>query len=195
MTGRFKNTKLLVYNKLSMIERLFQKKNTAQTFWNWFSKNKEIYFYLEKNLEALFSKLKTELEKIHPDLVFEFSPLLQDGTREFVISADGIKSISPVVIDLVKQAPKLKNWKIVQIFDQKSIIPNSPWRQLLFCRCEISHQPSLPRFCISDMPAQKFTSYNMLDISFYFSISVLNTLNNSRSLFSRSAKFSKNSFS
>jgi len=36
---------------------------------------------------SVLSKLKTKLEKIHPDLVFEFSPIFEDGTREFVISA------------------------------------------------------------------------------------------------------------
>lgn len=96
-----------------MLERLFTTKNKEQTFWNWFSKNEDLYFHFEKNQEVLFSKLKAELEKIHPDLVFEFSPIFEDGTREFIISADGIKSVFPVVTDLVKQAPTLTNWKII----------------------------------------------------------------------------------
>ena len=96
-----------------MLERLFTTKNKEQTFWNWFSKNEELYFHFEKNQEVLFSKLKTELEKIHPDLVFEFSPIFENGIREFVISADDIKSIFPIVVDLVKQAPTFKNWKVI----------------------------------------------------------------------------------
>lgn len=96
-----------------MLEWLFTTKNKAQNFWNWFSKNEELYFHFEKNQEILFFKLKTELEKIHPDLVFEFSPIFENGIREFVISADGIKSIFPIVIDLVKQAPTFKNWKVI----------------------------------------------------------------------------------
>jgi len=96
-----------------MLERLFTKKSKEQTFWDWFSKNAELYFYFEKNQAVLFSKLKAELEKIHPDLVFEFSPVFKDGTRELIISADGIKSVFSVVADLVKQAPIFKNWKVI----------------------------------------------------------------------------------
>lgn len=92
---------------------LFKRKNEIQTFWDWFSKNTDSYFHLEKNQDVLFFKLKEALKKIHPDLVFEFSPIFENGTREFVISADGIKNIFPVVTDIVKQAPTLNNWKIV----------------------------------------------------------------------------------
>lgn len=96
-----------------MLQRFYTKKSKEQTFWNWFAKNADSYFHFEENQDALFAKLKAELSKIHPDLVFEFSPIFEDGTREFVISADGIKSVFPVVSDLVKQAPPLKNWKII----------------------------------------------------------------------------------
>jgi hypothetical protein len=96
-----------------MIQRFFQKKNKAQIFWDWFIKNEDAYFCFEKNQDALFTKLKVELEKINLNIVFEFSPILKDGTREFVISADGVKSTFPIVADLVKQAPSLKRWKII----------------------------------------------------------------------------------
>jgi len=96
-----------------MLKSLFKKKNDKETFWDWFSENTDTYFHFESNQDALFPILKAKLEKIHPDLTFEFSPIFEDGTREFVISADGIKSIFPIVIDLVKQAPILKNWKII----------------------------------------------------------------------------------
>jgi len=95
------------------IQNFHLKKNKEQVFWDWFSKNADIYFYFERNQDVYFSKLKTKLSKVHPDLVFEFSPILEDGTREFVVSADGIESVFPIVIKLVEQAPILKNWKIV----------------------------------------------------------------------------------
>jgi hypothetical protein len=58
-------------------------------------------------------QLKEKLEKIHPDLVFEFSTISKQGIREFVISADGIESAFPFVNDLVSSAPQLKNWKVI----------------------------------------------------------------------------------
>lgn len=96
-----------------MFERLLKKKSSNETFWEWFSKNADVYFHFEKDQNALFFRLKSELEKIHLDLTFQFSPIFEDGTRELVISADGIKSIFPVVTNLIQQASTLKNWKIV----------------------------------------------------------------------------------
>lgn len=114
-----------------MIERIFQKKNKEQTFWDWFSKNADTYFHFEKNQEYLFYQLKVALEKIHPDLVFEFSRIFEDGTREFVISADGIKSVFPVVAHLVKQAPTLKNWKIVAFRPPRTHITHIHYQDLV----------------------------------------------------------------
>jgi hypothetical protein len=96
-----------------MISRFFTKHNKQAYFWNWFLKNADNYFHFEQNQNILFTKLKLELEKINPNLTFEFSPILKDHTREFIISADGIKSIFPIVQDLVKQAPDLTKWKVI----------------------------------------------------------------------------------
>lgn len=96
-----------------MLERLFKKKKPEDAFWDWFSKKADLYFHFERNQDVLFSKLKAELEKIHPDITFQFSPIFEDGIRELIISADGIKSVFPIVIDLVREAPILQNWKII----------------------------------------------------------------------------------
>src|ERR1700733_14635278 len=84
-----------------------------ERFWNWFSKNSDKYLHFENDQDHLFQELKVELEKMDSNLTFEFSPVFEDGTREFVISADGIKSSFPTVINLVDYAPALKNWKII----------------------------------------------------------------------------------
>ena len=96
-----------------MFDKLFSKKSIQDAFWVWFKKNSDAYFHFERNQDFLFHNLKSELNKIHSDLVFEFSPILQDGKREFVISADGIKSIFPVVETLTAKAPSLDKWHIV----------------------------------------------------------------------------------
>jgi hypothetical protein len=96
-----------------MFDKLFSKKNIQDAFWDWFKKNSDVIFHFERNQDFLFHNLKSELNKIHSDLVFEFSPILQDGKREFVISADGIKNVFPIVKDLVSKAPSLDKWHIV----------------------------------------------------------------------------------
>jgi hypothetical protein len=72
-----------------------------EKFRNWFSRNSESYLHFEKDQDNLFKNLKSELDKIDANLVFEFSPFFIDGTREFVLSADGIKNSFPVVTSLV----------------------------------------------------------------------------------------------
>jgi hypothetical protein len=84
-----------------------------ERFWNWFSNNSDRYCHFENDRDRLFLTLKTELGKINPNLVFEFSNKLEDGSREFVISADGVKRSFPAVMNLVNQAPELRNWKII----------------------------------------------------------------------------------
>lgn len=96
-----------------MLKGLFKNKSKEDIFWDWFSQNSKVYFHFENDQNKLFAQLKVQLEKVHPDLVFEFSPIFNDGTREFVISADGIKSVFPIVTDLVNKAPALKNWKVI----------------------------------------------------------------------------------
>jgi len=96
-----------------MFDKLFSKMDANQLFWDWFSKNSEKLYSFEQNQDFLFHRLKDELNKIDPNLVFEFSPVLDNGKREFVISADGIKSSFDSVKDLTKNAPKLLRWDIV----------------------------------------------------------------------------------
>ena len=96
-----------------MLERLFIMKSKQERFWLWFSRNANSFLHLEKNQDKLFSDLKRALKKIHPNLVFEFSTIFENGTRELIISADGIESLFPIVTDLVNQAPELRNWKII----------------------------------------------------------------------------------
>lgn len=96
-----------------MIFRFFAKNNKQRYFWDWFSKNADTYFHFEKNQNSLLKKLKSELEKINPCLTFEFGPIFSDNTREFIISADGIKSVFPIVQDLVQHAPSLTKWRFI----------------------------------------------------------------------------------
>ena len=54
-----------------------------------------------------------ELQTIDENLAFEFSPVLSNGKREFVITAQGTKKAFPAVTKLVNAAPSFQNWIIV----------------------------------------------------------------------------------
>jgi hypothetical protein len=96
-----------------MLNLLKRRTATAESkFWQSFQKYENALFDFERDQESLFTRLATELQRVHPDLTFEFGPKNKDGTREFVVSAGGIKSAFPSVVALVGAAPSLKCWKI-----------------------------------------------------------------------------------
>lgn len=82
--------------------------------WKWFQKNEDMIFNFEKDTENTFDKLSLALSKVDPELTFEFSPIRENGKREFVLSAGGIKKSFPSVELLFNSAPELKQWTIVK---------------------------------------------------------------------------------
>jgi hypothetical protein len=92
---------------------LFAKSDSEGHFWKWFSAHSDEYYnYPAEKQEILFDKISKELMKVNQGLTFEFGPIDSNGKRELVISADGIRSVFPSVISLVKKAPKFEKWKI-----------------------------------------------------------------------------------
>ena len=86
---------------------------TPEDFWKWFQRNEDTLFNFEKNREQTFDKIGAEMHRLNPSLTFEFGPI-EDGKREFVISADGIKEAFPQVEALYAAAPSLPRWKFVK---------------------------------------------------------------------------------
>jgi hypothetical protein len=93
-----------------MFENLF-KPNQQKDFWSWFKKHEQQYYNFENNQDALFDQLSAKLKSINEDLVFEFSPIRDNGVRELSISADGMKRSFSAVIDLIEKAPDFVNWQ------------------------------------------------------------------------------------
>jgi hypothetical protein len=89
-------------------------------FWDWFQRNSERLLHFEAEQEALFAELSAELMRVHKGLTFELGPL-QDGQREFILSADGIRKVLPVVQVLVDAAPPLPGWKILAFRQRKPL--------------------------------------------------------------------------
>lgn len=84
-------------------------------FWKWFIQHEVELFSLDLNRKAereqLFDELAGELQKVDPDIAFEFGP--NQPRREFVISAGGIKRAFPAVVSLVDVAPPLDRWQVI----------------------------------------------------------------------------------
>lgn len=90
---------------------LFQNKRPEQKFWDWFKRNQQSLFHVQRYQETLFHELSANLARIDGHLTFEFGPVT-NGKREFVISAGGIKDAFPSVIALATAAPPLERWTI-----------------------------------------------------------------------------------
>ncbi len=88
-------------------------------FWAWFQKEESKLFSFESDQEAVFSSLDKAMHRVHPDLTFEFGPI-ENGKREFVISAGGIQSAFPAVESLYRAAPALPHWKWIKFRPRRS---------------------------------------------------------------------------
>ena len=88
-------------------------RSREEAFWNWFQSNDERLYYFERDQERVFDLLQSELGKVDKNLTFEIGPI-ENGRREFIISADGIREAFPKVESLYTAAPQLARWKILK---------------------------------------------------------------------------------
>lgn len=93
-------------------------------FWRWFQANETKLFDFEADRERVFDELQRELHKVNSGLTFEFGPK-ENGIRDFVISADGIKDVFPSVIALGDAAPSLERWKVIKFRPRRNAGPVS----------------------------------------------------------------------
>jgi hypothetical protein len=91
-----------------------------KSFWQWFFVHENDLMHFEHDRESIFDALAAQLERVHPDLTFEFGPE-ENATREFIISAGGIKRAFPAVESLVAAAPELSRWKITAFIPRRPI--------------------------------------------------------------------------
>jgi len=89
------------------------KKLSTEQFWQWFTKNESMCFEFERDQDRTFHKLGKALSKYHPSLGFEFGSV-ENGKREFVISADGDREAFPAVEALFEVAPELERWTFIK---------------------------------------------------------------------------------
>lgn len=111
-TGFHCDSKLLNWNILDK-----NKSKKVDKFWNWFQDNHDEFYNLDlekmDKLELSFEKLEKELNPINNAFVFEFSPILENGKREFILSADGQREAFSDLLYLYKRSPELEKWEII----------------------------------------------------------------------------------
>lgn len=83
-------------------------------FWDWFLKNEPLFYFgteNENDREELFDKVSAKLKEFNETIVYEFSPIRKDNTKEFCISADGMKEAFDDVKRIISFAPKHNHWE------------------------------------------------------------------------------------
>jgi hypothetical protein len=97
--------------------------NPHKRFWKWFEDNANTLAAVRSAGDPILQKLNRELRKVHPGLGFEMGTG-GDGQLEFIVSANGIRSVFPMVEQLVADAPTLTNWKIIAFRQPKGEVPD-----------------------------------------------------------------------
>jgi hypothetical protein len=104
---------------LSCLTGLFRRsaprnaRNKYLEFWNWFERNSDLLFNFETNRGNIFELLSRKLNMVDENLTFEFGPV-KNNTREFILSADGMRGSFCEVENLYNQKPELEKWTIVK---------------------------------------------------------------------------------
>lgn len=111
-TGFDYDTKFLNWNILDN-----RKAEKIDEFWSWFKNNHEEFYNLDhlkmNELEKSFQKLDNHLKPLNESLTYEISPVLENGKREFVLSADGVRDAFSDLLYLFKRSPNLDNWEFI----------------------------------------------------------------------------------
>jgi len=90
-------------------------------FWKWFEDNTNSLAIVKSGNDPILQKMSRELRKVHPNLDFEMG-LSDNEQLEFIVSANGIRGIFPIVEQLVACAPTLSNWQIIAFRQPKGSV-------------------------------------------------------------------------
>ena len=95
--------------------------NTLADFWRWYEANEDELFHLDQNSNELFDRLTEAMHRVDQNLTFEFSPVLKNGSREFIISAAGNKSSFRSVEALYAASPVLPRWAFIRFRQRRDL--------------------------------------------------------------------------
>ena len=95
--------------------------SSATVFWGWFQAHEAELFDFERDQEAVFDRLTKAMGAVHKDLTFEFGPK-ENGCREFVISAGGLREAFPAVQSLYQARPKLQLFRVTAFRPRRDVI-------------------------------------------------------------------------
>ncbi|WP_299535501.1 DUF695 domain-containing protein [Ulvibacterium sp.] len=107
---------------MNFIKSLFDKKetpiNSYSDFWNWFRENEQKFYDVIRRQgnvnKVFFDKLAPKLNELKDGFWF-LAGMCSDTEAELILTADGVIKNIVFVEELVKAAPKMKNWQITAL--------------------------------------------------------------------------------
>jgi hypothetical protein len=87
-------------------------------FWGWFAANEAKIRTVSTGKEPIMGELAKQLGRVDKALRFEMS-VGDEGVREFIVSAGGVRDVIPAVEALVATAPSISGWKMISFRQRK----------------------------------------------------------------------------
>jgi hypothetical protein len=103
-----------------MLMKLFERASREERFWRWFQAQSDRLFNFEADQDRVFKELAAALHKVEKGLTFELGPV-RGSSREFIVSADGIRERFPAVRRLAAAAPSMPQWIVIPFRPPKDI--------------------------------------------------------------------------
>jgi hypothetical protein len=97
-------------------------------FWEVFQKHSEPLAAISTADHPVYDLILEQLQKIHPELYFEFSS--QPQTSELIITAEGNRALFPLVDSIVAGAPEIPGWKIFALKPKLGFPVTTRWEDL-----------------------------------------------------------------
>jgi len=92
---------------------LFKKRETVESFWNWFQENEQGFRDFQLNPAKVLEQLFDKGDKIQKGLAFELEPTMDGGTINMTISANGIINHFALVQEMIAKAPIIEGWHFI----------------------------------------------------------------------------------
>ncbi|MCW2119729.1 DUF695 domain-containing protein [Flavobacterium sp. 7A] len=113
---------------MSFFKNIFNKKEisiiTVNDFWNWFTANEKTFYAIVKNGQHtetdFFDKLSPKLEQLKAGIYY-VAGISKENIVELVFTPDGVIKNILFIEELIKVAPKLKNWKFTALKSEIAI--------------------------------------------------------------------------
>lgn len=100
-------------------------KEAIAKFWSDFQNLKSSLEHTESVNGSPCDEMLTALQKLDSNLYFEFSS--SPGEHEFIITAEGDKSLFPLVDEIICEAPEIPNWALFALKPKRGFPKIARW--------------------------------------------------------------------